>query len=350
MPFLRPTLADLVGRIMTDLTTRLGLSGAALRRSVIGVLARVVAGAVHLLHGHLDYLSKQLFPDTSEVEYLERQASLYGIARLPATFATGAVVATGLPTSVIPEDTRLQRSDGVEYATQAEAIVDGTGSVLVSVDAVEAGVGGNAEIDVVLTFVSPISGVTATAPVTVAISGGTDTESDDALRERLLTRMRQPPQGGSEADYITWAKEVAGVTRAWVYPSELGPGTVTVRFMRDGDLNPIPDAGEVAAVQAHMDPLVPVTADLTVLAPIADTLNFTIEISPDTSATRAAVQAELTDLLTREAEPGSTILRSQIDVAVGTAAGVNDFSVTVPAADVTHVTGHIATFGSISWT
>ncbi len=60
-----------------------------------GVLATVWAGAVHMLHGHLDWLSLQLFADTAEREFLLKQASLYGITPTPATFAAGTVLATG---------------------------------------------------------------------------------------------------------------------------------------------------------------------------------------------------------------------------------------------------------------
>ncbi|MGH9349377.1 MAG: baseplate J/gp47 family protein, partial [Vicinamibacterales bacterium] len=170
------------------------------------------------------------------------------------------------------------------------------------------------------------------------------------LRIRLLDRMRQPPHGGAAADYAMWAKDVAGVTRAWVYPLELGAGTVTVRFVRDDDAGGIiPDAGEVAAVQTYINERRPVTAAVTVVAPVAVPLAFTIEITPDTSAIRAAVQAELEDLLERDAEPGGTILLSQIKVAIGAAAGVDDFVVTVPAGNVAHSTGQIATMGTITW-
>ena len=54
MSFERPTLPDLVSRIQTDFVSRLALTGAVLRRSVVTVLARVLAGAAHMLHGHLE--------------------------------------------------------------------------------------------------------------------------------------------------------------------------------------------------------------------------------------------------------------------------------------------------------
>lgn len=352
MSFVRPTLTEIVDRIQADLTTRLTLNGAVLRRSVVNVLARVNGAAAHLLHGHLEFLSGQLFPDTSTVGYLERQAGLYGLSRIAATYATGTATATGTNGTVIPAGTVLQRADGAQYTVNADVTIAG-GTATLALTAVLAGVAGNAAVATVATFVSPIAGITATATVATAIAAGADVETDDALRTRLLARMKQAPHGGNALDYVTWALEVAGVTRAWAYPLELGAGTVTVRFVRDNDGSGsaiIPSGGEVTDVQAYVDARRPVTAAVTVVAPIADTLNFTIHIVPDTADTRAAVTAELTDLLTRSAKPGGTILLSQIRTAVGVAAGVTDFTVTAPAADDTHATGHIAIMGTVTWT
>jgi uncharacterized phage protein gp47/JayE len=142
---------------------------------------------------------------------------------------------------------------------------------------------------------------------------------------------------------------VSGVTRAWVYPGEQGDGTVVLRFMRDDDADPIPDAGEVAAVQAALDAERPVTATLFVVAPVATPLDFAIQLTPDTTAVRAAVQAELADLLRREAEPGGTILISHLREAIAVAGGETDHVMTVPAANVPHATGQIATMGVITW-
>ena len=51
------------------------------------------------------------------------------------------------------------------------------------------------------------------AMVTVlTLGGGTDTENDDDLRMRVLQRIRQPPQGGANHDYVRWALAVPGCT------------------------------------------------------------------------------------------------------------------------------------------
>lgn len=349
MAFDRPTLGELVDRIQEDFISRLSLAGAVLRRSVVYALSRVLAGAAHMLHGHLEYLSRQLFLDTSDGEYLLRQASVYDLSPTAATFATGTVTVTGTNGTVIEAETVLLRSDGAEYTVDADVTISG-GTATAAVTAELAGADGTLTAGVVLTFESPIAGANSTAAVASSTADGTDEETTEALRIRLRERLQEPPQGGAESDYLLWSKEVAGVTRVWVDGGGLGPGTVVVRFVRDNDVGSIiPSAGEVAVVQAYLDDRRPVTAAVTVAAPVETALDLTLAVEPDTTAVRGAVEAELEDLLLREAEPGATLLLSAIRTAIGTAAGLEDYTLTSPAADVTHTTGQLPVLGTITW-
>lgn len=348
MAFQRPTLSELVDRIQQDFVSRLNLIGAVLRRSLVYVLSRVLAGAAHMLHGHLEFLSKQIFPDLSESTYLIRQAALFGLSPNAPTFAKATATVTGTNGTIIPAGEVLTRSDAVEYTVDADVtIAAGTGTIAVTASLADA----NSTLVAAtsLSFQSPIPGASATAAVITSTSDGTDSETVDALRIRLLARMQEPPHGGNAADYVAWAKEVSGVTRAWCYPLEGGAGTVTVRFVRDNDVDLIPSSGEVADVQAYIDGLAPVTADVTVVAPIATPLDMTVSITPDTTDTRAAVTAEFADLIARMAEPGGEILLSDIQTAVKEAAGVTDRVITLPAADVTRSTGELTTPGVITF-
>lgn len=357
MPFERPTLATLVARIRADFRSRLGIAGQLLRRAMADVLAATWAGAVHMLHGHLDWLSKQLFAKTAEREQLLVQASMYGLSPIPASFASGTLAATGTNGSNIPLDTILVRDDGERYrVTVAQTISGGTATV--PVEAVVAGASGNLATGETLVLETPISGVNSTMTVnSPGLSGGADIESTEAFRTRFLERLQEPPQGGSEQDYIAWAKQVAGVTRVFVYPNEGGLGTVVVRFVRDNDGTGtaiLPDSGEVATVQGVLDINRPVTADVTALAPTSSNVNFNLHISPDTTANRNAVIAELTDMFFREAEPGDgagrgTILLSQMLVAIGIAEGITDFDLNSPSADVVPTLGQLLLVGTFTW-
>lgn len=348
MPFSRPTLKTLIDRAIADINARLPGADARLALSNLNVLAHVHGGGVHGLYGFLEWLARQVMIDTAEVEYLDRWASIWGVVRVPAAAATGSAVLTGTTGTVVATGTLLARSDGVQYLTTGEVTLSG-GTATAGVIAVSGGAAGNLSGGT-LSLVTPIAGVDAAAEITIAgLAGGADTETDDGLRTRLLDRIQTPPHGGAQHDYIAWALTVPGVTRAWVYPGELGLGTVTVRFVRDNDASLIPDAGEVQAVQDYIDSVRPVTADVIVAAPVAVPLNFTIDITPDTAATRAAVEAELRDLLLRESEPGATILLSHIREAISLAVGENDHILTVPSANVTPAVGAMATFGVITW-
>lgn len=352
MAFARPTLQQLLDRIQADIESRLPGTDPRLRQSLLGIVARAHAGATHGLYGYLDWLSRQILPSTAEAEILEQHASWWGVARLAAAPAQGNVTVTGTDGSVIPAGTTLQRSDGAQYTTEAEATI-ASGSATAAVTAVDGGQDTNASAGQKLTLVAPIPGVQSSATVAAGgLVGGTDIETDDALRERLRQRVQNRPQGGALADYETWALEVEGVTRVFVMPNWNGLGTVGVYFMRDDDASPIPDAGEVAAVQAYIDERRPVTAAVTVYAPTAVPVAMTISLNPNTSAVQLAVTAELQELFRRQnVEDGAgsgTVLLTHIREAISRAAGENNHTIDL-VADVTLNTGEITTLGAITF-
>ncbi len=356
MSFQRPTLGDIVARTQADFVSRFELLGAVLRRSVVFVLSRVIAGATHMLHGHLEYLGRQLFPDQSDDAFLVRQASLFGITKNAPSFARATATATGSNGNVAPAGSKLTRSDGTEYTLDADATIS-SGTATLAVTAVLAGADPTLAADVVLSFESPIAGIDSTATVTASTADGSDQESTDELRVRLLARMAEPPHGGTVADWIAFAKLVTGVTRVWVTPFGLGPGTIVVRFVRDDDVGSIiPDSGEVADVQASLDLNGPAHATPTAVAPTLAPLAVNLHIVPDTTASRAAVAAELADLFVRTAAPGAVTLLSAIETTIGSAlapfgtfAVPSDFTLTAPAIDTTHTTNQLPALGTITW-
>jgi uncharacterized phage protein gp47/JayE len=353
MPFPRPTLSELRTQARADLQSALPEADLGLRRSNLRVFADVTAGLMHMHYGWLDWLARQVIPDTAETEYLERWARIFGLVRAPASPAGGRAVFAGSVGAAVPTGTRLQRADRVEYAVATGGTLPTGGYLELDVEAIEPGSAGNADAGVRLTLVSALAGVEARATVGVdGLGGGADAETDDSLRDRLLARIRRPPHGGAAHDYVAWARAVPGVTRAWAYPGELGLGTVTVRFMMDvvrAAEAGIPQPEDVAAVSAAVEALRPVTADVTVAAPVPAPLDVTIQgLEPDTPEVRAAIVAELADMVARTAEPGGTIPISRIWEAVSLATGERRHVIVAPAADIVHATGRIAVLGEVS--
>lgn len=349
MPFNRPPLLELIERVDAELATRLGL-GALLRRSVLGAIARVLAGVSHQLHGHLDWIADQVFPDSADAEHLERWASIWGLQRKPGTYAAGSIVVSGTPATVVPAGTRWIRPSGEEYASTVEVLlVSGSGAV--PLEAIEPGAAGNAAEGSVLTVQGVVAGLLAAATVAVGgLSGGAEAETDAALRERILARIQEPPMGGAAHDYVAWALAVPGITRAWVHPLWEGPATVRVIVVTDdAEDGPSPSSAKLLEVQEYIDERRPVTADVTVAAPVLVPLDLTIEVTPDTSAVRAAVIASLEDLLRREAEPGETLRISHIREAISAAPGEQDNVLHFPTIDVPTADPELLVLGEITW-
>lgn len=360
MPFARPTLADLDARAAADIAARMPGADALPRRSALGVLGRVHAGATHGLYGYLDWAARQVMPDTAEAEYLDRWAAVWGVSRTAAGYASGNVTFAGTDGAVVPAGTQLQRGDGVLYAL-AEEVEITAGMATGAVGAVDLGTAGNAAAATLLVLVSPVSGVQSSAVVaTGGIVGGADVESDPTLLTRVLARVQQPPHGGADFDWATWTFDRVShgvpVSRYWVSPQEMGIGTMTVRVMVEDAGAPggerLPTDEELTAIADYLDTVRPVTVhEFYVVAPIADPLTVTLSgLTPATAAVGAAIEAELIDLIGREAVPGGILLISHIREAISRAAGEWDHVLVAPTANVTTYTGHIVTFGGLQAT
>lgn len=340
MAFERPTLSDIVKRVQADAESRLGKK--AMRWSLVSVLARVIAGVSHGLHGYIAFVMQQVFASTATGTYLERRASEYGIYRKKATKAEGTVTFDGDAT--VPSGTQLQNDQSVLYVTTADSS-DSTAPI----EAYVAGSDGNAEEGMELSFVSPVAGVSSTATAG-ELTGGTDAEDDESLRERLLDRQRNPPKAGTKSDYVAWAKEVSGVTRAWCAANEMGVGHVTVRFMTDGMTEDgIPSATMIERVKEHIEENMPVTSILHVVAPIPVELDLTLEILPETEALQSQVESAIESVLLTEAEPAGQILLTSLDRAISQISGITSYRIKSPTDDVSCGTGEIFVMGTITW-
>lgn len=237
MPYETESLAALNRRLAAELP--ITGSGTALRRNLYTPFARALAGAVHGLHGHIEWRTRQMFPQTCDddvLEYLHAPMWL-GEGRLNAVAAAGKATIKGNAGVGIPQGTLINRSDGAVFIVKTGATLAAGGSVVVDIVAEAAGAAGNTAAGEKLTIANTLSGVESTV-VAAAISGGSDIESIASLRERIIESRENGKDVGRTSDWARWAREVPGVSRAWAVPKLGGLGTITVYFMRDGDANP----------------------------------------------------------------------------------------------------------------
>lgn len=365
MPFDRPSLPALRERIAADLATRFPGADVGLRVNGLRALAAVIGGASYEDLAFLDWLSKQLLPDRNEVEYLERWGALKDVARKASTRSVGVVTIEGEIGATVPTGAILRRGDGVEFATEDPLVFVGT-TIEAAVRAVLGGATGDADAGTQLAFVTTPPGVADTAIVTTAIGGGADTESDAALRLRILRALREPARGGNRTDWERWALAIDGVTRIWTVEATPTPGAVTLYPMLDemrAVQNGIPQGtnatrrGGQAATGSGDQRLVldaladsrPVCASLfvTALAPVAH--NVTISgLVNDTPDLRARIALELKDMLWHRAAPGVSIVPSWTSEAISRAAGEDRH--TLVSGTLTVAAGQIAVPGTLTVT
>lgn len=337
MPFERQTLPQTVAEVEAGLASRLPGADTRLRRAVLSVLARVVGGVAYGLDAFIAYKAKQIFPMTADAEHLPRLARPWRIFQKHAEAATGKANMLGLDGKVFPAGEVMQRADGVQYQSTAEAEVV-NGAALVLVECLTPGADGNAAAGTTLTLVQPVEGFEFSGTVAEGgITAGVNVEDAEDMRDRLITRWQEPPQGGAVTDWKAWALEVPGVTRAWAYARWMGLGTVGVLFTTDNAESPIPDETMVQRVQSYLTApeRKPITAEVYVVAPTAKPVDVVIQdLTPKTEAVKQAIYDELTDLFRREGEPGRVVLVSHIREAISTAVGEYDHVLIAPVNNV----------------
>lgn len=356
MPWTTPTLRETRTLTRDYVLSQLG-ARAMIPNSVLRIMSDAMSGLAHLTLLYIDWLSKQLLPDTAETEWLDRHGVIWLLnadgskGRKTATYAKGTVEFSGTGGITVPVGAVLVGAQGVQYQTTSEAEINDTGIGTATAVALTAGTIGNLPAGTQLGFALGTGGVDS-CQTRDDMTGGTDAETDDQLRERVLFRIQNPPMGGSEADYVRWAMAVPGVTRAWCAPLEMGIGTVTVRFMMDelrADQGGFPGTADVAVVAAYMDTVRPVAVkDIFVVAPVPQPIDvYLLDLQTDNPTTRGEIEKSLNDLLLRQAAPGQTIYAAWKYNAVMNAPGVQNFALSQTADDVMASPGHMAILGDI---
>lgn len=271
-------------------------------------------------------LLDQYLVDTATGDNLTRKAAELGVIRKPAVRATTTVTITGSTGAVIAIGDQVASETSV-YRTTLGATVGPSGQVSVPVQAEVAGAGANVPVGAIRFFPVTLPGLAAVTNAQAVIDG-VDEESDEALRERYLERVQQPATSGNAAHYRQWAKEIAGIGDAKVFPLWSGPGTVRVVVVNTS-MQP-PTAGLVAAVAAHIEAMRPIGATVTVAAASSVAINVSASVVLAAGYTqaqvRAALEAALDSYLQAIAFVETLVRYNYIAALLLDVAGVVDFS------------------------
>ena len=342
-----PALEQTLVLTRADLEGKFPGGGVYRRRSVLAAVAYAQGQAEHALNGRIKWLADQILPDTCDEDLLIRRAARRGVPRISARAASGVITVTGLDESEIPAETTWKGPNNLVYQLDDGVVLDGT-TAEVTVTCTTPGADSNLPEGATLTLVTPVAGVETNATVTEdGLAGGADIESIERLRARYLLRLRNPPRGGAEGDYVQWALAAhPDVDQVWV-SRHMGANTITVLFTVVN--GPIPAEQVVEAVDAYVRERKPATVVYATYAPTPLPVDYEIELTPDTPEVRAAVEAELRGLHAREAAPNSRLYLTHIRAAISGAAGEVDHDLAEPTADIVSDNGELQTVGTITW-
>ncbi|WP_158781029.1 baseplate J/gp47 family protein [Pantoea sp. BAV 3049] len=335
MPLTIPAQADIAESWLEEVSNQLPDADTG-TDSDNAVRANATASVVWSLYQYAAWVLRQAFPDTADTDWLVMHARLRGLSRKQATASGGSIALTGTKNTALASGLQFRiKGNSTLYQTTAEGKLDDNGMATIAAKATTTGTAGNLTAGVTGTLVSAPSGVDSTVTV-ASMTGGTDTELDDALLTRLLDVMRQPAAGGNAHDYKVWAESVDGVGGAWVFPLRRGLGTVDVVITATDGL---PSDETLAAVQTYIDSVRPVTAkDCQVLAPTEKTLDVTVAVGISDDTTMDAVTSAITTSLTtwfNALIPGQEAIRTQIGALISDTEGVLDYEISAPTGNVT---------------
>lgn len=285
MPFSIPSFIDTLGDLVADFQNRFPLANVSKLSGHWKRLA-VFAGGVAMLHRHLQVIARDVMPDTAAGAQLDRHGAIYAVTRRAPTSAhkAGALRLTGTAASAFTTGTQLTTTDGLVFALATTSVIPAAGFIDVDVVAVSTGAATRKSAGTVMTFTAAPAGVDSTAVLQLDMDeDGSDLESDGAYRVRILDTIAQPGMGGNANDYRQWAKQLAGIDEAYVWPLRGGLGSVHIAALHTGTGSQrILSAGERTALQDYVDDLRPVGYDdFAVLATTVQDTDVEILVEPE---------------------------------------------------------------------
>ena len=291
--------------VMEDFLARLEASGVPARSwrkgGVARTMLRVVAATYSGFSSLIVQVTKSGFLETAEGGWLTLLARyVYGVERIPATFATGKLTlinAGGGLFNFGPREFRAISAISKKAFTNLAAFSLGPGAtIVIDVEAVQAGTAGSAAPGSVTELETTLLRVTIT---NVASIVGSDEESDADLRQRCRDKLAALSMLGPRGAYayaVRVAKRGDGspvaVNRLSVSPSS-STGRVTVYVASPSGPPPLSDLDAIrASIEAIARPDT-VTAQVLAATPVAFKSALTVWAKRTDGVSAGAIQTSV---------------------------------------------------------
>lgn len=294
--------------------------------SFINEMISPVSLEIGTTYREFDRILAIMFLENLEGDLLIARASENGLTLRQGTYAEGSVSFTGTNGTVIPIGTVVSTENNLMYITTTNEIIT-NGTVTAAIKSENIGSKYNIEENKIINLPVTIVGVSSVINKS-PISGGTDTESYDSLRDRLLFYIRNPGASGSKNDYKIWSLSVAGVGDTKVFPLANGPGTVEVVIV---------DSNKRAANSTLIDNVInyiesvrPIGATVSVIPAIEKAINISATLNITSSATithvKSLIESKIQEYIKKIAFNTTYVSYAQIGSMILDTEGVIDYT------------------------
>lgn len=273
--FTNQTYANLLKAMMDGVSNSLDKREGSVIQTAVGPAAY----ALEEYYLALDQVQKAGYVQTAVGESLDYLAVIAGLSRYPAS----AAVRLGIFSQAVPIGSRFSTINGansINFTVTAET--DTANQYQLTAET--AGTIGNAYSGAILP-ITYIEGLESAQIADILIPGD-DLETDDSLRQRLITALNERPFGGNVAAYREFIGGLDGVGGVQVYPTWNGGGTVKCSIM-GADQKPA-SPSLVETVQNAVDPplnqglglgMAPIGAKVTITAPESVTVAIEADLT-----------------------------------------------------------------------
>jgi len=216
----RPDIGELRDQLAAELSKRLLGGAPVLPGSTEDVLGFVASGAVNLMYGAVSQAMLQNDPPTMCCDNLVIYGARHGINLQGATRAKGYVALTGEPGAAIPPTIRFVGASSREYkldpgVSSNPVTLDDTGAAALRIVAAVASSVFNLPSGSPLTVTTTIPGIDMDSTVVGnGLTGGTDAETCEAYRQRIIASEQADVLVPNEAWFLRESLAYPGVTRA----------------------------------------------------------------------------------------------------------------------------------------
>lgn len=270
------------------------------------IRGRAFAGFASGFTGDAEKVNRDTWVNSARPEALLLHGADLGIGLQPATPSqtTGFRISGVNGTVINPGDlTVLYVPTGTLYSNTTGGVI-AMGFLTVSLVSQTTGQIGNVRAPDTMQIVSPPGGVNTSGDLLVSLTDGSNIETFDSYRARLLSRKQSPPAGGNQTDYPNFAFAADPSVRS-VFINRFGRGLGTVDvYITTGttDIDTavtqglailrIPGAPVLATVQEYYDANVPLTDCASVYAPTEVPINVSLKYSLAAGVTLGSVPSD----------------------------------------------------------